>query len=51
MEKLWVIKDEVLIIEDSPHGIEAARKSGAHLIQVNDATEVNFSIFTEFLKT
>lgn len=31
---------EVLIVEDSDHGIAAAKASGAHILVVNNATEV-----------
>lgn len=33
---------ECLILEDSPHGIEAARKSGAHVLPVRDCPDVSF---------
>lgn len=31
---------EVLIVEDSPHGLKAASDSGAHILRVKDPTEV-----------
>lgn len=33
---------ECLIVEDNPHGLEAARKSGCHVLQVENVDEVNF---------
>jgi HAD superfamily hydrolase (TIGR01509 family) len=38
---LEVQPEEVLVVEDSPKGIEAASRSGATVIEVHDATEVN----------
>lgn len=49
MEKLWVKPEETLIIEDSPHWIEAGNKSGAKVIIVNNATDVNSWIFKDIL--
>lgn len=42
IERLAVAPDEVLIVEDSPHGIEAARRSGAHVCQVSGFAEVDY---------
>jgi beta-phosphoglucomutase len=33
---------EVVIVEDAPHGVEAARRSGAHLCQVAGFPEVTY---------
>lgn len=35
---------DVIIIEDSPKGLEAAYKTGAHVIPVMNATQVNYSL-------
>jgi HAD superfamily hydrolase (TIGR01509 family) len=48
MEVFWVSPNEALIVEDSPHGIEAAKKSWWHLITVKNATEVHRWIFSAF---
>jgi beta-phosphoglucomutase-like phosphatase (HAD superfamily) len=40
--RLGATPAEVLIVEDAPHGVEAARRSGAHLCQVSDFTEVDY---------
>ena len=40
IEKLYIDKEEALIIEDSEKGIISARGSGAHVLEVKDATEV-----------
>jgi len=45
MKKLGIQPSETLIVEDSPHGIEAAKSSGGNVIIVRDASEVNLSIF------
>ena len=38
---------EVVIVEDSPHGIEAAKRSGAKVLEVRGFEEVNSSLFYE----
>lgn len=40
--RLGVAPAEVLIVEDAPHGIEAARRSGAHLCQVSGFADVEY---------
>ncbi len=42
MARLGVLPSEVLIVEDAPHGIEAARRSGAHLCQVSGFADVDY---------
>ncbi len=49
MEKLWIKPNETIVIEDSPHGIEAWTKSGAKVIVVNNANEVHSWIFKDIL--
>lgn len=41
MERLKVLPTETLIVEDSPHGITAARESGAHVLVVKKVLDVN----------
>jgi len=48
-EKLKVLPSETLIVEDSPHGIEAAHVSGAHVLEVRGFEEVNLSLFEDIL--
>lgn len=43
IEKLKLNAQEVLIVEDSQHGLEAAVASGAHVLRVADVTEVTYS--------
>ena len=40
--RLAVDPSEVLIVEDAPHGVEAARRSGAHLCQVTGFPDVEY---------
>ncbi|EEF59565.1 HAD family hydrolase [Pedosphaera parvula] len=41
-QKLGVKAEEVIIVEDAPHGIEAAKRSGAQVCQVSGFTEVDY---------
>ena len=40
--RLGIDPAEVLIVEDAPHGVEAARRSGAHICQVSGFTDVEY---------
>ncbi len=42
MARMGVSPDETLIVEDAPHGLEAARRSGAHVCQVTGFGEVDY---------
>jgi beta-phosphoglucomutase-like phosphatase (HAD superfamily) len=42
-------KEQVIIIEDSPKGLIAAKTTGCRVIQVKDAEEVNISLFKDIL--
>ena len=42
IERLGVAPSQVLIVEDAPHGVEAARRSGAHLCQVTGFADVEY---------
>ena len=44
-QRLGVEPGETIIIEDSPHGIEAARASGAHVIEVRGIHDVHVGLF------
>lgn len=41
--------DNVIIVEDSPKGIEAAMKSGARVITVKNPDDVTIELFKEYL--
>jgi HAD superfamily hydrolase (TIGR01509 family) len=40
--RLGVTPQETLIVEDAPHGLEAARRAGAHVCQVAGFAEVDY---------
>lgn len=42
-ERLGIQPQEALIVEDAPHGIEAARRSGATICQVTGFNEVDYA--------
>jgi HAD superfamily hydrolase (TIGR01509 family) len=47
-ERLGLSPQEVIIVEDAPHGIEAAKASGAQVIAVRGYEDVNLSLFANF---
>ncbi len=49
-ERFNLKPSECIIIEDSPHGIEAARASGAMVLEVRGCSDVNISLFDNILK-
>lgn len=49
MSRLNVTPQETLIIEDSPHGIEAARASGAMVREVRGVNDVHLGLFDDIL--
>jgi len=46
--KLNLLPEETIIIEDAPHGIEAAKASGAQVIAVRGHEDVTLSLFANF---
>lgn len=42
MARLGLQPEETVIVEDAPHGIEAARRSGAHVCAVTGFTDVDY---------
>jgi HAD superfamily hydrolase (TIGR01509 family) len=42
MARMGAAPAEVLIVEDAPHGVEAARRSGAHVCQVDGFHDVDY---------
>jgi HAD superfamily hydrolase (TIGR01509 family) len=42
MNRIGATPDQTLIVEDAPHGIEAARRSGAHICQVARFSELDY---------
>ncbi|WP_255312318.1 HAD-IA family hydrolase [Zymomonas mobilis] len=46
MKRFGLKPEECLIVEDSEHGIQAARASGAHVLIVATPDEVNYERLT-----
>tara|TARA_R110002094_G_scaffold112216_1_gene108895 strand:+ start:1152 stop:1787 length:636 start_codon:yes stop_codon:yes gene_type:complete len=42
MERLGVVAEETLILEDNEHGIQAARASGAHVMVIGSVDDVSY---------
>lgn len=51
MERMGVRPEETVIVEDAPHGIESARRSGAHVCQVEGFEEVDYWRIREFIQS
>jgi len=49
MEALGVSPDGTIIVEDSPHGIEAAKASGAHVCVVKGIHDVHLSLLEDYM--
>jgi len=49
MERLLTSPKNTIIVEDSPHWIQAAKDSWANVIEVKNATEVKSSLFKNIL--
>lgn len=48
-KKLGVTPEQCIIVEDSPHGIESAKASGARVLEVRNIHDVNLSLFENAL--
>ena len=46
MQKLGLKPEECLILEDNPHGLEAARQSGAHVMKIENPGSVTWDSIT-----
>jgi HAD superfamily hydrolase (TIGR01509 family) len=46
MERLNLRPSECLILEDNPHGLHAARMSGAHVLKVDDPSMVTWDLIS-----
>lgn len=51
MEQLHIKPNECIIVEDSPHGIESGKRSGASVFEVRNTEDVNLSLFEHLFKT
>lgn len=43
IQRLGILPCECLIVEDNPNGIKAAKDSGAHVLEIDQIEEVNYS--------
>ena len=50
MNRLNLKPEECVVVEDSPHGIESGKKSGATVFEVRGVDDVNLSLFEKLLK-
>lgn len=50
IDMLGLTPEECLIVEDNENGIKAARGSGAHVMVVNDISDVNYPAITETIR-
>lgn len=50
IDMLGLTPEECLIVEDNENGIKAARGSGAHVMVVNDISDVNYPGITETIR-
>ena len=48
VEKFNVSKNNVIIVEDSPKGIAAAKASGCNVIEVKNPDEVDIKLFEDY---
>lgn len=48
MDHFGLKPEECIIVEDAPHGREAAHRSGANVIEVSGADDVHLLIFKEY---
>ncbi len=48
-KRLGVKPEECIIVEDSPHGIQAGKASGATVYEVRNVNDVNLSLFEHLL--
>lgn len=49
-KRLGVLPIECIIVEDSKHGIESAKASGAHVYEVRNCEDVNLELFHDLLE-
>ena len=41
-DRLGILPTETVVVEDAPHGVEAARRAGVHLCVVSGYDEVDY---------
>lgn len=50
MVTLGVLPEECIIVEDNKFGIQAAKATGATVVEVKDSSEVNIELLKEYIK-
>ena len=50
MQKFGVEPDQVLIIEDNENGVNAAKASGGHVLQITSPSDLNYEIIENKIK-
>lgn len=50
LERLGLRPEQVVVVEDAPHGIEAARAAGVHVCQVTGYQDVTYWRISEFIQ-
>lgn len=50
INQLGLQPKECLVVEDNPHGLEAAHASGAHVLQVSDVSQTNLENIFNFIQ-
>ena len=50
MEKLGLLPDECIVVEDNPNGIMAGKRSGARVLEVSSIYDVNFENIMNAIK-
>ena len=51
MVRLGTLPEETLIVEDSEKGMQSALGTGAHVLKVNNATEVTWDRISEIISS
>lgn len=49
MSRLELKPEQCVVVEDNPHGIEAGRKAGAHVMEVSTVEDVNYWNICQFI--
>ncbi|CAN2170940.1 COG0637 Predicted phosphatase/phosphohexomutase [Candidatus Nanopelagicaceae bacterium] len=49
MNKLGVLPDQTIIVEDSPYGIAAGNESGARVVEVKSVSDVNLDLLHDLV--
>ena len=50
MNRLGLLPDECIVVEDNPHGIQAGEASGAKVLRVTGVEDVNYRNIRDFIK-